>query len=164
MTEAKWGGDDEEKYIEWRNEYVEKAREWSGGNISSFFNNRLTFQRGTRGLEKEDHSPWKNPEASLMDTFLVARTEEGDLWTEEESFKIRKIMGSFVSISYSELLAANPRHWTQSVWINQYFENNNDIVLEDDEFDALEAVLGRVGKSIDPNIRSFTKPDIPTTD
>ena len=73
-------------------------------------------------------------------------------------------MGAFVSETYTQLLAANRRHWTTHVYVNQYFENGRDIVLEEDEFKALTVVMDRVGLHPDPNNRRFSKPNIPTID
>ena len=164
MVEAPWGkSNDIERYLKWRNNYVTKARTWAEGNIALFLGNRLTFQRGTRGLEIENHKPWSNPESALIDTYFVLRSEEGNLWTEEESVRIQKIMAAFVSETFPQLLRGNEPFWTDPVYnpIENFFGRQAGVTLEKDEYQALVNILHRVGRDIDTDARWFSKPLAP---
>jgi len=62
---------------DWRPKSIDAARKSGYKDISSFLYYRLSWQRLDRGMELEDYSPWKNPEAALIDNFFKLQSEEG---------------------------------------------------------------------------------------
>lgn len=147
----------------WRHNSIDAARNIGFRDISSFLYYRLSWQRIHRGLEFEDFSPWKNPEAALIDNFFILQSEEGDLWTEEEKLKTRRIMAAFISVTFSKLMEADPTFWSNpSVnTLDMYFDGKPEVTLENDEMFALENILLRVERGIDHGKKNFKKPDVP---
>ncbi len=150
----------------WRDNSIDAARNTGFRDISTFLYYRLSWQRIHRGLEFQDFSPWKNPEAALIDNFFILQSEEGDLWTEEEKLKTRRIMAAFISVTFSKLREADPTFWTNPSLdtVQMYFEGEDEVTLENDEMLALENILSRVGRDIDSGKRNFKKPDVLLSD
>lgn len=150
----------------WRQASIDAARKTGYRDISSFLYYRLSAQKLDRGLEFEDYSPWKNPEAALIDNFFLLKGEEGHLWTEDEQLKTRRIMAAYISVTFPELMEANPTLWTNPSLniVHRYFEGKPEVTLENDEMLALENILSRTGRVIDSRERSFKKPDVLLSD
>lgn len=145
-----------------RQSSIEAARNTGYKDISSFLYYRLSWQRFDRDLELEDFHPALNPEMALFNNFVRLAGEEGHLWTEDENIKSKKIMAAYISVTFPELTEASDPFLISLFDItNRYFEGKPEITLEQDEMVALDNILSRVGKSIEPGKILYEIPEMP---
>lgn len=141
---------------------INTARNVGNKDISSFLYYRLSLRRLDWKLELEDFHPAINPEGALFDNFVQLVGEEGRLWTDDENKKSKKIMAAYISETFPELTKAGGPFLDSFFDITKrYFEGKPEITLEQDEMVALNNILSRVGRSIEPGKILYEIPKMP---